>query len=132
MKLLSTIKSTNRESSRIHEINGNRYPDKKLGFWIGKMIFSIRFHHGVLVKIAASSISPDSCSIAPVADLVANGMYLIAPTSTSRKNDPYKNDHLTDKASYAIPNAIEGIRYGIKARGLTILDNFECRLFTTA
>jgi hypothetical protein len=45
----------------------------KLDFWIGNKILVILLIHGQPVIIAASSISPDNCSIAFVPLLEANG-----------------------------------------------------------
>ena len=48
-------------------------------FWIGMMIRSIRLYQGISWMMAASSISPDSCSMEFSALLLAKGMYLITP-----------------------------------------------------
>ena len=82
--------------------------------------------------MAASSISADNCIIAPVADLVANGMYLMDPNRTNNANEFIKNVALAAKARYAKPKAKEGIRYGKKAKVETIFANLVLLFLTTA
>ena len=49
------------------------------------MIFSIRFHQGTPVMIAASSISLDSCSMAFTPEREAKGRYFTEPASASSR-----------------------------------------------
>ena len=72
----------------MQETKGSRNPLIKLAFWIGNRTRTMRFHQGTPKIIAASSISPDSCIIAPVAVLDANGMNLIDPTRSSNSIEP--------------------------------------------
>ena len=78
----------NNESSLIQEINGSRYPDKKLDFWIGMIILVILLNQEIPWISAASSISPDSCNIAFIPLLEANGRYLTEPQSARSANEP--------------------------------------------
>lgn len=76
---------------------------------MGKMILTIRFHHGTLTIRAASSISFDNCSIAFIPLREANGRYLIDPTSIRIKK-VLDNPHVIPMDRKAAPKAIEGIR----------------------
>ena len=84
-------------------------------FCIGNITISILFHHGAFAIVADSSISPDSCIIADIPDLDANGRYLIDPTITNIRND-FCIPQLCPIARKATPRAIEGIKYGRKAK----------------
>ncbi len=102
----------------------------------------ILFHHGQLVKIAASSISPESCNIAFVPLLEANGKNLIPPAKiqiitadhsllvfeTFNHVNPLTNDNEKNIA----PNDNAGIKYGKNAVLDTKLDNQPLLFLETA
>ena len=80
---------------------------------MGKITRTMRFHHGTPVIRAASSISPDNCSMAFTPLRLAKGRYLTEPTSASSAKP---RSHATCEDA---PKASEGIKYGKKDRLLT-------------
>ena len=85
---------TNRESSLMHEMNGRRYPEMKLAFWIGNRILIILFPQETLIIVAASSISGESCIIEFAPLLEANGRNFIPPTRIRSQMDPLRNENV--------------------------------------
>ena len=73
----------NKDSSRRQVMNGSRKPEMIEDFWIGMMIRVIRWIQGISWIMAASSISPESCSMELSELLLANGIYLTVPTMIS-------------------------------------------------
>ena len=73
------------------------------------MMRTMRFHHGTPTMTAASSISPESCSIALMPLREANGRYLTEPTSTSTMN-ALPSPNVNAMVRNAAPKAIEGMR----------------------
>src|SRR5690554_169397 len=105
-------------------INGNKNPLIIAAFWIGIMIFIIRFLHGIPKIIADSSISGLICIIEFRELLEANGIYFIVPAITTSKNVSYI-PNAEPKVKNAIPMANAGNRYGKKA----ILLTYKANLF---
>ena len=119
--------STKRESSLIHEMKGRRYPEMKLAFWIGNNIFSIRFHHGTSMIMAASSISGESCIMELAPLLEAKGRNLIPPTMINSHIEERRKEKVFvyETLRYTAPKLMAGIRYGKKAIFETQRANLE-------
>src|SRR6056297_220077 len=79
-----------RDNSRILEINGNRYPEINVGFCMGMMILTIRFHQPTPKITAASSISFPNCRMALIPAREAKGRYLTEPTNMRMAKVPYR------------------------------------------
>ena len=69
----------------------------RFSLWMGKITRSIRFHQGTPVMRAASSISPDNCSMALMPEREAKGRYFTEPTSPSSRK-PRSHGILEDMA----------------------------------
>ena len=101
---------------------------------MGNKIFVILFNQGTPTIILASSISPDSCNMAFVPDLDANGMNLIDPTKMSKRNEPFSQvkPGINETEKNIAPKLKEGIKQGKNARLETNEESLLPRLWDTA